>query len=181
MGLRDRYLSALVARCVVAMPMECNTQQPAKLLHVAPPRETQHATNDSALAGAVTVTTLHATNDATDTQHAQQADYEAKIERSAIISGEGVPYWEADELARLPAWTDVDIATFEVRVARSTWLGYPGAKGRAARLLHRDRDVDDRRLCVECQHAGPSYRCAKREAFLLDQLQRCPKFQEKQL
>lgn len=110
---------------------------------------------------------------------ATPADLEAKIERSAVISAEGVPYWEADALAGLRAWTDVEIATFEMRVARSTWLGYPDAKGRAERLLHRDRDVDDRRLCVECQHAGPGWRCAKREAFMLDQLQRCPLFKEK--
>ena len=181
MGLRDRYLTALVARCVVAVPMECNAQQPANLLHVAPPRETQHATNDSVLAGAATATPLHATNDATDTQHAQQAGHDAKVERSAIVSAEGVPYWEADDLAGLPTWTDAEIAMFDKRVARSTWLGYPDAKGRAERLLHRDRDSDDRRLCVECSHAGPGYRCAKREAFLLDQLQRCPMFKEKSL
>ena len=181
MGLRDRYLSALVARCVVALPRECNTQQPAKLLRVAPPRETQHATTDPALPAPVIVATLHATNDATATQHAQQADHEAKVERSAIISADGVPYWEADDVAGLPQWTDAEIVTFEKRVARSTWLGYTDAKGRAERLLHRDRDADDRRLCVECQHAGPTWRCAKREAFMLDQLQRCPMFKEKPL
>jgi hypothetical protein len=125
--------------------------------------------------------TLHATNDATTTQHAQHADHEAKIERSTIISADGVPYWEADDLAGLPAWTDAEIVTFEKRVARSTWLGYPDAKGRAERLLHRDRDTDDRRLCIECQHAGPGWRCARREAFMLDQLQRCPMFKERPL
>ena len=181
MGLRDRYLSVLVARCVVAVPRGCNTQQPAKLLRVAPPRETQHATTDPALPAPVMAATLHATNDATTAQHAQQADHEAKVERSAIISADGAPYWVADDLAGLPAWTDVEIATFDKRVARSTWLGYPDAKGRAERLLHRDRDGDDRTLCVECLQAGPGYRCAKREAFLADQLQRCPKFQEKLL
>jgi hypothetical protein len=179
MGLRDRYLSALVARCVVAVPRECNTQQPAKLLHVAPTRETQHATNDSALSVTATVSPLHATNDATTTQHAQQADHEAKVERSAIVSADGMPYWEADDLAGLPTWTDAEIVIFDKRVARSTWLGYPDAKGRAEMLLHRDRGDDHRRLCVECAHAGPGYRCAKGEAFLLDQLQRCPVFKEK--
>jgi hypothetical protein len=70
MGLRDRYLTALVARCAVAVPRECNTQQPTKLLHVAPPRELQHATNGPALSTTAIVTPLHATNDATATQHA---------------------------------------------------------------------------------------------------------------
>ncbi len=178
MGLRDRYLSALVARCAVAVPRECNTQQPAELLRVAPPRETQHATNDPALPVPVIAAPLHATNDATTTRHAQQADHEAKVERSAIISADGVPYWRADDLAGLPAWTDAEIATFEQRLARSTWLGYSDAKGRAERMLHRDREGDHRRLCVECAHAGPAWRCAKHEAFLLDQLQRCPMFKE---
>ncbi len=110
---------------------------------------------------------------------ARSADLDAKTERSAIVSAEGLPYWEADDLAGLPTWTDAEIAMFDKRVARSTWLGYADAKGRAERLLHRDRDDDDRRLCVECLHASPGYRCAKREAFLLDQLQRCPMFKEK--
>ncbi len=158
MGLRDSYLSALVARCVVAVTRACNTQQPASLLHVALPRETQHATNDQALPTAAAAATLHATNDATITQQAQH-----------------------DDLAGLPAWTDAEIVSFDKRVARSTWLSYPNAKCRAERLLHRDRDIDDRRLCVECQHAGPGWRCAKREAFMLDQLQRCPRFKEKPL
>jgi hypothetical protein len=178
MGLRDRYLSALVARCVVAVPRGCNTQQAAKLLRVAAPRETQHASTDPALPAPVIAAPLHATNDATATQ---QADHEAKVERSAILSADGVPYWEADDLAGLPAWTDTEIVSFDKRVARITWLGYPDAKGRAERLLHRDRGDDDRRLCVECFHAGPGYRCTRREAFLLDQLQRCPMFKEKPL
>ncbi len=181
MGLRDRYLSALVARCVVAVPSECNTQQPAKLLHVAPPRRAQHATNDPAPEASAIAHPLHATSDATVTQHAQHDDNEAKVERSAIVSADDVPYWKADELAGLPAWTDAEIAAFEMRVARSTWLGYPDAKGRAERLLHRDREADDRRLCVECQHAGTGWRCGRREEFLLDHLQRCPMFKEKPL
>jgi len=105
-----------------------------------------------------------------------EANHEAKVERSAIISANGVPYWHADDMAGLPAWTEAEIVSFEKRVARSVWLGYQDAKGRAEKLLHRDRNDDDRRLCIECSHAGPGWRCAKREAFLLDQLQRCPMF-----
>ena len=184
MGLRDLYLSALVVRCAVAMPRARNTQHPPTLLRVALPRDTQHATSAPALDAPVMGVPLHATNDATTTQQAHQAhqaDRGAKIERSAIISADGVPYWEADDLAGLPAWTDAEIVSFDKRKARSTWLGYSDAKGRAERLLHRDRDTDDRRLCVECAHAGTGWRCAKREAFLLDQLQRCPMFKEKPL
>lgn len=181
MSLRDRYLSALVAPCVVAVPKECNTQQPAKLLHVAPIRETQHATDDPALAMLGTATPLHATNDATPTQHAQQADQEGKVERSAFVSADCAPYREADDLAGLPTWTAAEITMFDKRVARSTWLGYPNAKSRAEMLLHRDRAIDDLRLCIECLHAGTGWRCLRREAFMLDKLQRCPSFKEKSL
>jgi len=88
-----------------------------------------------------------------------------------------VPYWQADDMAGLPAWTEAEIALFERRQARITWRGY-GAPNLAETLLHRDRHHVSRGLCVECAHAGPGWRCAKREPFLLDQLQRCPGFDE---
>jgi hypothetical protein len=181
MGLRDRYLSALGARCVGAVPSGSNTQQPAKLLHVAPPMETPHATTVPARAMPTIATLLHATNDATTAQHAQQADHEAKVERSGIVSADGVPYWEADDLASLPTGTAAEIVLFDKRVARSTWLGYSNAKGRAEMLLHRDRAIVDLRLCIECSNAGTGWRCSKREAFMLDKLQRCTSFKEKPL
>lgn len=129
---------------------------------------------------------VHAANDSTPAADrvsrlaglAACADHESRAERSAIVSADGATYWEADELAGLQTWTDTEIVTFRKRVARSTWLGYPDADGRAERLLHRDRSGDDRRLCVECSHAGPGWRCARRDAFQLDQLQRCPNFKE---
>ena len=83
MGLRDRYITALVARCAVAVPRECNTQQPATLLRVAPPRETQHATTAPTLDALALCAPLHATNDATTTQRTQPADHQAKVERHA--------------------------------------------------------------------------------------------------
>ncbi len=131
------------------------------------------ATNDAAASDTISGIAELAGDEARD------ADHDAEVERSAIISADGVPYCEADDLAGLPAWTAAEIAAFEMRVARSTWLGYSDAKGRAERLLRRDREGDPRRLCVECAHAGPAWRCAKREAFLLDQLQRCLMFKEK--
>lgn len=106
-------------------------------------------------------------------------DDDARRERSAIISANGTPYWEADKLAGLLPWTETEITSFSTRQARITWLGYGGAAEPLAEMLvHRDRDMDDRRLCVECQHAGSGRRCARREAFVLDQLQRCPSFKE---
>ena len=75
--------------------------------------------------------------------------------------------------------SNTEIVRFEKRQARISWLGYgDDAEHLAEMLLHRDRDLDDRRLCVECSHAGPGWRCAKRDAFLVRQLQRCNNFQE---
>ena len=63
--------------------------------------------------------------------------------------------------------------------ARISLLGYgDDAEQLAEMLLHRDRDMDDRRLCVECSYARPGWRCAKRDAFLVRHLQRCNNFQE---
>ena len=73
-------------------------------------------------------------------------EHDAKIERSAIISADDVPYWQADEMAGLPAWTDAEIATFEKRQARTRWLEYGDRADRVADvLLHRDRDMEDRK------------------------------------
>jgi hypothetical protein len=178
MGLRDRYIAALVARCVVAPPRECKAQQPTITLRIAPPRETQDATNDPVVAAAAR-TSLRATNYATAKQPAQHDDGKTTVERSVIVSADGVSYWKAVEIAGSPAWTDAEIATSEKRQACAIWLGYGNRADRVAdMLLRRDRDKDDRRLCIECAHADPGWRCAKHEAFMVDQLQRCPAFQE---
>ncbi len=150
MGLRDRYLSALVARCVVAVPMGCNTQ-PSAPLHVASPIGVQHATADPTPSTPDALEVLHATEHATDAQPMQRAT---------------------------PPMTDAEVVLFDKRVARSIWLGYADAEDRAERLLRRDRSGDHRRLCRECTHARTGWRCAKGDAFLADQLQACPLFKE---
>ena len=104
-------------------------------------------------------------------------EHVAHVGRSAIICTDFVPYWQADEMEGLPARTDAEIATFEKRQAHACWLGLGDRANRVADiLLHRDRDLDDRRLCIECAHVGPGWRCVKREALMVDQLQRCPAF-----
>ena len=91
--------------------------------------------------------------------------------------GLGAPYWDADKLAGLQPWTDEEIALFLKRQARIVMLGYVGPSEYLAEMLvHRDRDGDERKLCIECAHAGPGRRCAKNAGFLLEQLQRCDQF-----
>ena len=106
-----------------------------------------------------------------------EIDNEAMRERSTIISANGAPYWQADKLAGLQSWTDEEIGAFQRRQARIVWLGYTvPSEYLAEMLVHRDRDGDERRLCIECSHAGPRWRCAKNAGFLLEQLQRCKQF-----
>lgn len=77
------------------------------------------------------------------------------------------------------AMNSAEIVVFKTRLDRVARLGYRNNADRlAGTLLARDRDADDRRLCVECSHAGPGRCCSKREAFMLEQLQRCPAFKE---
>ena len=65
------------------------------------------AANDAAAADRISG--LAELADGATREAADDANHEAKVERSAIISADGVPYWQADELAGLPAWTDAEI------------------------------------------------------------------------
>jgi hypothetical protein len=150
-GLRERYIEALVARCTVAGPRVCNTQQTSLPLHVVLPTGVQHATADPTPSIPDTPVLLHASEGAADSQPMQPAT---------------------------PDMIDAEVVWFDKRVARSIWLGYADAKVCAEQLLRRDRSGDHRRLCPECTHARPGWRCAKGEAFLADQLQACPLFKE---
>lgn len=47
----------------------------------------------------------------------------------------------------------------------------------ADRLVDRDRERDDRRLCVECKNLTAKWNCVQKEAVVAEQLQRCPKFE----
>ena len=57
-------------------------------------------------------------------------------------------------------WTDDDIARFIDRRARLMRWGWPEAEAEklADRLVQRDRDIDDRVSCTDCQHYRPG-RC----------------------
>ncbi|WP_062469499.1 hypothetical protein [Variovorax boronicumulans] len=85
------------------------------------------------------------------------------------------------------AMTGVEIDRFTARLARFTDNGLPlvEAEALADRLVIRDRDGDDRRLCLECAHLS-GRRCGAWQhaavgepvvsTALLALLQRCPAF-----
>jgi hypothetical protein len=73
----------------------------------------------------------------------------------------------------------VEHKRFVQRHARVVWLGYAAQADHLADMLRRrDRSIDDRRLCVECDHARPGWRCVKNAGFLTDILRRCAHFHE---
>ncbi len=65
---------------------------------------------------------------------------------------------EADR-CHSPCWDDIEIAAFTARAERFALLGRLDADDLAERLTLRDRDGDDRRLCLECTWLGDTGRC----------------------
>lgn len=96
------------------------------------------------------------------------------------------------------AMTGAEIDNFTARLARFTdrRLGLDDAEALADKLVERDRESDDRRLCLECFHLsgqfGKTWDCrnwqraglairardAQLSAALVFQLQRCDGFKE---
>lgn len=56
-------------------------------------------------------------------------------------------------------WDDVEIDTFQRREARFIRMGRADAEHLAERLTLRDREGDDRRLCLECTWLSDTGRC----------------------
>ena len=111
----------------------------------------------------------------------------ADRERAGAMTREGVaslpPSLSKYTQTTITLPPDVAAAVEEERLtrrrARIVWLGYVEAAGELAEILKaRDRRLDDRRLCVECAHAGPRWHCRKKQGFLTDVLQRCQYFEE---
>jgi hypothetical protein len=84
-------------------------------------------------------------------------------------------------------WNDAEIARFLERVRRFAVRSRKDAQHLAERLTLRDRQVDDRRFCLECQELEVSGRCAaarrgaihgadRRLEPVQNILMRCPSF-----
>lgn len=104
-----------------------------------------------------------------------------------LVSGLSVPERGPLEESRAPistdwycrgwGWTEAETQTFLVRQAQFKRLRLPDdqTEALADSLVARDRDGDDRRLCVECAHCRPGPRCSRGLA-VLHVLQRCDHF-----
>jgi hypothetical protein len=90
-----------------------------------------------------------------------EAKREAYEERAAIMEHMGgIEKSEAERMAALQTWPNTqamnpgEVATFTARLSRFTNKGasYDDAERLADKLVLRDREGDDRRLCLECNH-----------------------------
>ena len=112
----------------------------------------------------------------------------ATVEPSQSRSS-GNPYMSPEQTdeCHVGGWGDAEIATFTARVKWLIAIGRPDAEHLAERLSLRDRQGDDRRLCVECRELGAAGRCAaarrgavvgadRRMEPVQSTLMRCPSF-----
>lgn len=194
MGLRDRYLAAMQSRCAVATAGRRNTQHPHSLLRIASAVPVQRATETAghATRHATSAQQEHerprafdATPDATNVQR-EPAAHATDSQFGVLRDGEpGKP--DPIDLAAV-AWTDADISAFLERRARLLRWGWaePEAEKLAERLLRRDREHGDERVCcVDCAHYRTG-RCGNHRVAGLNSpelgrdlaatLQRCPAF-----
>jgi len=90
---------------------------------------------------------------------------------------ESLPVMAGEWYRRGWVWSEIETQTFLIRQGRFRALALPDALAEplAVQLVARDREGDDRRLCVECRHCRPGPRCAK-QFSVLDVLQRCDHF-----
>ena len=84
--------------------------------------------------------------------------FTGKMPTAAAIRPHRLTNFEAGR-CHAPCWDDAEIAAFTARTERFALLGRADADDLAERLTLRDRDGDDRRLCLECTWLGDTGRC----------------------
>lgn len=79
-----------------------------------------------------------------------------------VVRSSGNPYMTPDQGDECHAcgWNDAEIEVFINRAAKFALLGKADAEHLAERLTLRDRQADDRGMCVECRELEATGRCA---------------------
>lgn len=79
-----------------------------------------------------------------------------------LVRSSGNPYMTPDQGDECHAcgWNDAEIDLFMSRAAKFAMLGRADAEHLAERLTLRDRQADDRGMCVECREFEVTGRCA---------------------
>ena len=100
----------------------------------------------------------------------------APIKLAALSRGNPYMSRESAETCHTPCWNDAEIFTFTVRASKFIRMGLQGDADHLAELLvQRDREGDDRVLCVECRH-GRAARCPDGAPMPVGVLHRCGGF-----
>lgn len=110
--------------------------------------------------------------------HTQKTRAASNDEASGVRTIKANPYLsiEAADRCHTPAWSDAEIFAFTTRAVKFVRIGLRHDADNLAELLTlRDRDIDERRLCVECRH-GRSARCPDGLPMPLATLHRCGAF-----
>ena len=113
-------------------------------------------------------------------RQAQEIGDAAKDDAGAPLPYKGNPYLskEAADRCHTPEWNDAEIFTFTTRAMKFIRIGLRhDADNLAELLVLRDREGDDRQLCVECKH-GHSARCPDGSPLPPEVLHRCGGFTE---
>ena len=113
-----------------------------------------------------------------------------EVQAATMLASQQAARLEAIDLSSV-AWTGAQISTFVQQRGRMLrWrFAKPDAERLAELLTVRDRESDDRQMCVECKHLEWSGRCAQARAGRLPGsdrqlepvrtiLQRCVEFRE---
>ena len=80
----------------------------------------------------------------------------------ALDGHHGNPYLALEQVVECHAWgwDDAEIDLFVSRATRFSLLGRNDGEHLAERLTLRDRQADDRRMCLECRELDSTGRCA---------------------
>lgn len=80
----------------------------------------------------------------------------------STVRRSGNPYMtpEQGDECHEGCWNDAEIGTFMARTMRFSAMGRVDAEHLAERLMLRDRQANDRHLCVECRELEASGHCA---------------------
>jgi hypothetical protein len=182
MGLRDRLLGreqAELRSCVAYGTQQRNFDSDSATQSATPAQQPVHLHRSGC-----------ATQTATPAQHTSCAPLGIEDTNATVAqrASDAVALADAAEVS----WSDADITRFLQRKERLIRWGRSEEEAEriAERLVRRDRDGDDRRMCVECSFLGNSGRCIaaatgrlkgvdRRLEPVPDILQRCEAFGER--
>lgn len=111
-------------------------------------------------------------------RHSQKTRTASNDEASEVWRIKGNPYLSraAADRCHTPEWSDAEIFAFTTRAVKFVRIGLRHDADHLAELLTlRDRDGDDRRLCVECRHCRAA-RCPDGLPLPPEVLHRCGGF-----